>query len=53
MKPAEIYVNKAKKDPAKKIENIDKAIGVYAVIREVSYIEDICKASGGKHSFPE
>ena len=27
-------VNKAKKDPAKKIENIDKAIGVYAKLSE-------------------
>ena len=26
MKLAEIYVNKAKKDPAKKIENIDKGL---------------------------
>ena len=34
MKLAEIYVNKAKKDPAKKIENIDKAIGVYAKLAE-------------------
>lgn len=34
MKLAEIYVNKAKKDPAKKVENIDKAIGVYAKLAE-------------------
>ena len=30
LKLAEIYVNKAKKDPATKAENIDKAINVYA-----------------------
>ena len=30
MKLAEIYVNKAKKDPKTKVENIDKAINVYA-----------------------
>ncbi len=34
MKLAEIYVNKAKKDPAKKAENIDKAISVYAKLAE-------------------
>lgn len=34
MKLAEIYINKAKKDPAKKAENIDKAIGVYAKLAE-------------------
>ena len=34
MKMAEIYINKAKKDPAKKAENIDKAIGVYAKLAE-------------------
>ena len=34
MKLAEIYVNKAKKDPAKKAENIDKAIAVYAKLAE-------------------
>ncbi len=34
MKLAEIYVNKAKKDPAKKTENIDKAINVYAKLAE-------------------
>lgn len=34
MKLAEIYINKAKKDPAKKVENIDKAIGVYAKLAE-------------------
>lgn len=34
MKLAEIYVNKAKKDPAKKVENIDKAIAVYAKLAE-------------------
>ena len=34
MKLAEIYINKAKKDPAKKIENIDKAISVYAKLAE-------------------
>jgi tetratricopeptide (TPR) repeat protein len=34
LKLAEIYVNKAKKDPAKKVENIDKAIGVYAKLAE-------------------
>ena len=34
MKLAEIYINKAKKDPAKKVENIEKAIGVYAKLAE-------------------
>lgn len=34
MKLAEIYVNKAKKDPAKKAENIEKAIDVYAKLAE-------------------
>ncbi len=34
MKMAEIYINKAKKDPTKKAENIDKAIGVYAKLAE-------------------
>ncbi len=34
MKLAEIYVNKAKKDPTKKAENIDKAISVYAKLAE-------------------
>ncbi len=34
MKLAEIYINKAKKDPAKKVENIDKAIDVYAKLAE-------------------
>ncbi len=34
MKLAEIYINKAKKDPAKKAENIDKAIEVYAKLAE-------------------
>ncbi len=48
MKLAEIYINKAKKDPAKKVENIDKAIGVYAKLAEkYPDIEAICKASGG------
>ena len=34
MKLAEIYVNKAKKDPKTKAENIDKAIAVYAKLAE-------------------
>ena len=34
MKLAEIYVNKAKKDPKTKGENIDKAIAVYAKLAE-------------------
>jgi len=34
MKLAEIYVNKAKKDPSKKVENIEKAINVYAKLAE-------------------
>ncbi len=34
MKLAEIYINKAKKDPTKKAENIDKAVGVYAKLAE-------------------
>ena len=34
MKLAEIYINKAKKDPAKKTENIDKAIDVYSKLAE-------------------
>ena len=34
MKLAEIYINKAKKDPAKKVENIDKAIDVYAKLAD-------------------
>ena len=34
MKLAEIYINKAKKDPAKKVENIQKAIDVYAKLAE-------------------
>ena len=34
MKLAEIYVNKAKKDASKKVENIDKAINVYAKLAE-------------------
>lgn len=34
MKLAEIYVNKAKKDPNTKAENIDKAINVYAKLAE-------------------
>jgi len=34
MKLAEIYVNKAKKDPKTKGENIDKAISVYAKLAE-------------------
>ena len=34
MKLAEIYVNKAKKDPKTKTENIEKAIAVYAKLAE-------------------
>ena len=34
MKLAEIYINKAKKDPSKKEENIKKAIDVYAKLAE-------------------
>ncbi len=34
MKLAEIYVNKAKKTPATKVENIDKAINVYNKLAE-------------------
>ena len=34
MKLAEIYINKAKKDTAKKTENIQKAIDVYAKLAE-------------------
>ena len=34
MKLAEIYVNKAKKDPSKKVENIEKAISVYAKLAD-------------------
>ena len=34
MKLAEIYINKAKKDPKTKVENIDKAINVYAKLAE-------------------
>ena len=34
MKLAEIYVNKAKKEPSKKAENIEKAINVYAKLAE-------------------
>ncbi len=34
MKLAEIYINKAKKNPSQKLENIDKAISVYAKLAE-------------------
>lgn len=34
IKLAEIYVNKAKKDASKKVENIEKAINVYAKLAE-------------------